>query len=355
MKKIISAFLALTMIVAMVAAISVSSSAADANALIRTYAEAQNGDKLIGLVFGETTGAYQPIIFANSDNEKIHAGVRYHADPVVTVAEDKKSFNLFYGDAPEGTNANDCYGNLMYGGKIDGLKWGVDADGNPYQYTFVFKARFDETDSNNRQSGFYFSLGSNLTSFKDEAGRTIVQIEGQSASGHTGAFGYWGHPYNSVGDTKMRWHRIDKDGCTDKNLDGTATSQAFRDAMKAGVGEWYDVVVEIDGYKMNVSFNGNELGLGKEKESQFYDFSANAAKDGATSHDLAFITRLYNATMNFGVKDVNVYKGIDITSFNDAPPATETPDTGDAAVYFVVVAVVSVLGVAMVAKKRSHN
>jgi hypothetical protein len=125
--------------------------------------------------------------------------------------------------------------------------------------------------------------------------------------------------------------------------------------MKAGVGEWYDVVVEIDGYKMNVSFNGNELGLGKDKESQFYDFSANAAKDGATSHDLAFITRLYNATMNFGIKDVNVYKGIDITSFNDAPPATETPDTGDAAVYFVVVAVVSVLGVAMVAKKRSHN
>jgi hypothetical protein len=98
---------------------------------------------------------------------------------------------------------------------------------------------------------------------------------------------------------------------------------------------------------MNISFNGTELG--------WYDFANDATAINGDDTDLAFVARLFNEDMTYSVKDVAIYKGIDLTSFNDAPPATETPDTGDAAVYFVVVAVVSVLGVAMVAKKRSHN
>lgn len=338
MKKIISAFLALTMIVAMVAAISVSSSAADANALIRTYAEAQDGDKLIDIVFGQTTGVYQPIMFGN--HESVTDACYETKNPIIEISADGKQMTMNNDDLDE---EGDQCGNLQYGGKIDGLKAGKDADGNNYKYTYVLKAKFQHDNCDHKHAGIYFCLNENLITYKDETGRTIMRIDGNT-EGHTGAFGWWGHPYKSNNKTEMRYHVIKKDGATCKNLT-SSLSDDFKAAMKAGAGEWYDILVEVDGYKMNISFNGTELG--------WYDFTTDATKINGESTDLAFVTRLFNEDMTYSVKDVAIYKGIDLTSFNDAPPAA--PETGDVAVYFVVIAVVSVLGVAMVAKKRANH
>lgn len=328
MKKIISLILTLTIVVAMLVPMLVVPTAAMDNQLLSTYEAAKDGDKLISLLFGEPGGAYEPYVFANFDNEEdIHEGVRYHCTPVITITEDKKSFNMFYDDQGE---EGDNFGTLLYGGKIDGLKWGYDVAGNPYQYTFTFQALFDHEESNNRQSGFYFCMGSDLTTRTDEDGRTITHITG-SETGHLGAYGWWGHPCNSVYKNPMRWHRIDRDGCSDLNLDGAISTDMVVGLMMGEL-EWYNVCVQIDGYKMQISFNGWKLGLGEGQEEVFYDFSDSVSKDGANSYDLAFIGRLYNETMNLSLKDVNVYKGIglDLPGYTDPPETLYPEDETDA-------------------------
>ncbi len=328
MKKTLSIVLVLAMVVAMLVPMTVSTSAAFENELLTTYEAAKDGDKLIELLFGQTTGAYQPIVFANSADETIHTGVRYHCTPVITVSDDNKSVNMFYDD--QGKEGDD-YGTLLYGGKIDGLKWGYDESGNPYQYTFTLKALFDDEDSDNCQSGFYFCVASELAVSTDEDGRTIMSIP-DSPTGHLGTYGWWGHTCNSVFKTPMRWHRIEADGSSNLKLDDL-TSADFKIGLMDGVGQWYNVCVEIDGYKMQIRFNGWKLGLGEGQEDVFYDHTEWVTKDGATSHDLAFIGRLYNETMNLGLKDVTVYKGIglDLPGYTDAPTTLPEEDETTAA------------------------
>jgi hypothetical protein len=114
----------------------------------------------------------------------------------------------------------------------------------------------------------------------------------------------------------MRYHVILRDGSTIKNLT-SSLSEDFKNAVKAGIEDWYDIVIEIDGYKMNISFNGTWLG--------WWDFTDVATTVNGDSTDLAFVTRLFNEDMTLSVKNVSIYKGIGIELPEDAPEADPKP------------------------------
>ena len=299
MKKILSVVLALTMLCAMLIPMTISASAAEANTLLKSYADAQDGDKLIDLLFGQTTGAYQPVIFANGTGvSPHHADSMYKGDPYVTVSDNGAAMQLVY---DQGEATGDTYANLQYGAKIDGLKAGKDASGNNYKYTFTFQAKFiSEGTPRTGNSGFYFCMDETNTLTVDDKGRNIINMG--NGSDNTGAFGWWGHPCQpNSGDTVMRYHTIKADGSTVSNLSGSL-SDDFKTAVQAGVADWYDIVIEVDGYNMNISFNGNELG--------WSDMATQVTNSNGDTADLAFITRLWNATYTLDVKDVSIYKGI---------------------------------------------
>ena len=334
MKKILSIVLALTMLCAMLIPMTISASAADANTLIKSYADAKDGDKLIDLLFGQKSGAYQPHMFGNGEAD-VHGDACYNtSNPHVDVNKSGSTMTMVNDD--QDAEGDQC-GNLQYGGKIDGLKAGKAADGTTYKYTYAFQAKFQTENCDSKHSGFYFCLNENVATYTDSLGRTITNIPGRT-DGHTGAYGWWGHPYKSNGATDMRYHVILRDGSTIKNLT-SSLSEDFKNAVKAGIEDWYDIVIEIDGYKMNISFNGTWLG--------WYDFTEVASAVNGDSTDLAFITRIFNEDMTLGVRNVSVYKGIGI----------EIPDTGDAntAVFFAIIAVVALGGTVVASKKKSFN
>jgi LPXTG-motif cell wall-anchored protein len=334
MKKILSIVLALTMLCAMLIPMTISASAASANTLIKSYADAKDGDKLIDLLFGQKSGAYQPHMFGNGE-ASAHDDACYNtANPHVDVTKDGSTFTMVNDDLD--AEGDQC-GNLQYGGKINGLKAGKDANGNTYKYTYAFQAKFQAEDSANKHSGFYFCLNSAVETYTDALGRTITNIPGRD-DGHTGAYGWWGHPLKSDGKTEMRYHVILRDGSTIKNLTSSLTED-FKNAVKAGIEDWYDIVIEIDGYKMNISFNGTWLG--------WWDFTDVATTVNGDSTDLAFVARLFNEDMTLGVRNVSIYKGIGI----------EIPKTGDAntAVFFAIIAVVALGGTVVASKKKSFN
>ena len=331
MKKILSIVLALTMLCAMLIPMTISASAASANTLIKSYADAKDGDKLIDLLFGQKSGAYQPHMFGTTG----HDDACYNtANPHVDVTKGGATMTMVNDDLD--AEGDQC-GNLQYGGKIDGLKAGKAADGSTYKYTYAFQAKFQAENSENKHSGFYFCLNENVATYTDELGRTITNIPGRE-DGHTGAYGWWGHPLKSDGKTEMRYHVILRDGSTIKNLTSSLTED-FKNAVKQGIENWYDIVIEIDGYKMNISFNGTWLG--------WWDFTDVATTVNGDSTDLAFIARLFNEDMTLGVRNVSIYKGIGI----------EIPKTGDAntAVFFVIIAVVALGGTVVASKKKSFN
>ena len=312
MKKILSIVLALTMLCAMLIPMTISASAASANTLLSSYADAKDGDKLIDLLFGQKSGAYQPHMFGNGE-ASAHDDACYNtANPHIDVSKDGATMTMVNDDLD--AEGDQC-GNLQYGGKIDGLKAGKDANGNAYKYTYAFQARFQDADCDSKHSGFYFCLNSGVKTYTDALGRTITNIPGRT-DGHTGAYGWWGHPYKSNGATDMRYHVILRDGSTIKNLT-SSLSDEFKADMKAGAGDWYDIVIEIDGYKMNISFNGTWLG--------WWDFTDVATTVNGDSTDLAFVTRLFNEDMTLSVKNVSIYKGIGIELPEDAPEADPKP------------------------------
>ena len=328
MKKIISIVLALTMLCAMIIPMTISASAADANTLLKSYADAKDGDKLIDLLFGQKSGAYQPHMFGNGTGD-VHDLAYYHTSNAhVDVNKSGSTMTMINDDQDE---TGDQCGDLQYGAKIDGLKAGKDANGNSYKYTYAFQAKFQAEDCDSKHAGFYFCIGEDLVTYDydhdnnaETPAKVITHIKDNS-EGHLGAYGWWGHPYKSNGSTKMRYNTIRKDGATNVELDSSLSTE-FKDAMKAGAGDWYDIVIEIDGYKMNISFNGTWLG--------WYDFTS--ANDASKPHlnplnvvgestDLAFITRLYNEDMTVSVKDVSIYKGIGIEIPEDS--GDEEPTT----------------------------
>jgi hypothetical protein len=309
MKKILSVVIALTMICAMLVPMSISASAAEANTLLKSYADAKDGDKLIDLLFGQTTGAYQPRLFANGNGSSTK-GSMYMGSPYVNVASDAKSVEMVFSreGEPAETADKDVFGNFLYGGKIDGLKAGTAADGSTYKYTFTFSALFNHTATTNGNTGFYFTMHENLIENTTDDG--ILYINKGDSDEHLGAYGWYGHPYKQNGETQMRYHVIRNEGQSAKN-GGNCNSKISADykaAMKAGAGEWYDIVIEIDGYKMNAYFNGLELGKG-DSLGMFDMTEEMTASNGPTS-DLAFIGRMYNCLNTVSIKDVAVYKGI---------------------------------------------
>ena len=80
-----------------------------------------------------------------------------------------------------------------------------------------------------------------------------------------------------------------------------------------------------------------------------------------TGFDLAVCLTLNNKGLVAEYKDINVYKGLLITDpegkldpvVTEPTPADPVP-TGDSALIFAVVAAISVLGVAVVAKRREN-
>ena len=123
--------------------------------------------------------------------------------------------------------------------------------------------------------------------------------------------------------------------------------------------------VELYGYKATVYYlttagtwaNYNEFDM---RETQKFDGSATyTCPDGL---QLAVGFYVYNKSMSAEYKDINIYKGLLISDpegkldpviTEPEVPADPVP-TGDSALIFAVVAIISVLGVATIAKRREN-
>ena len=157
----------------------------------------------------------------------------------------------------------------------------------------------------------------------------ILYMNKGDSDEHLGAYGWYGHPYKQNGETQMRYHVIRNEGQSANNGGNcnNKISADYKAAMKAGAGEWYDIVIEIDGYKMNAYFNGLELGLGDSLG--MFDMTAEATASNGNTSDLAFIGRMYNCLNTVSIKDVAVYKGIGLDLSQEGGDDTTAPEGGN--------------------------
>ena len=126
--------------------------------------------------------------------------------------------------------------------------------------------------------------------------------------------------------------------------------------------------VEMYGYKVTVYYlntagewaNYNEFDM---RETKKFDGSATYAAPYGLQVAVGFY--VYNKGMSAEYKDINIYKGLLITDpegkldpvvTEPAPEVTEpaNPDSGDSALVFAIIAVISLGGVAVVAKRREN-
>ena len=134
------------------------------------------------------------------------------------------------------------------------------------------------------------------------------------------------------------------------------------------------MAVDADGYaSIRAELHGYEFTayyLNTEGNWEIYtkvDMTHTTKNDGSaeyihdTGFDLAVCLTLNNKGLVAEYKDINVYKGLLITDpegkldpvVTEPVPADPVP-TGDSALIFAVVAAISVLGVALVAKRREN-
>ena len=152
-----------------------------------------------------------------------------------------------------------------------------------------------------------------------------------------------------------------------------------RELASNGYASVSNMALDADGYaSLRAELHGYEFTayyLNTEGNWELYtkvDMTHTTKNDGSaeyihdTGFDLAVCLTLNNKGLVAEYKDINVYKGLLITDpegkldpviTEPAPETTEPPvsgETGDSFVVFAVIAAISVLGVAVVAKRREN-
>jgi len=283
------------------------------------YAAAANGDKLADLVFNATTGSY------------VATELGANSSATTTISEDGKSYTSAIG----GTAAGE-----WYGGTIGGLKV---ADGNKYTFTYKVKTVSDSTyvlgiayNSSVEGLGYrlnwYGAFTNTNPTFKFD-GATEPNVKNAVKYAFIGTnFSYYGYTDDNMRSFTTFEPALDADGFADVlvELDGWTWSYYCKDAS----GE-YKKIQTVD----NKALLKNQLGCGT---------------DGID--ELAFILYTYNKNVTATVKDVALYKGLTVTGDNGSstPTTPDAPATGDNTVWFVIVGAVSLLGTAIVIRRREN-
>lgn len=317
MKKLLSCILCVLMVCTMSSLFAASASAADSNELLKSYADAADGDLLYHVKFGQTSGCY--------------VAKEISRDPAssatVTTSDDGNEVVVSVAAATSKR--------LWYGGVVDGLTLG-----NGNKYTITFKIKSDNADANSTgNNGFFFTTDADAATYAN-------------------SFGFYGNLSSSSGPF-LSLFRGGAKTVGDSFSDGTnyiKTQSALNMTPEVDADGFCDVAIEIDGYSYTVYLDG-----GKTK----FDSTTIGEEYLATADSFAVI--FYTYSSGGAVKDVNIYKGNTITSpvtttaapavTTAAPAATTaapaaTPSTSDPTILVTgfAMAAAAITGISM--KKR---
>jgi hypothetical protein len=258
MKKILSAILALTMILSLVAAMGITASAADA------YESAKDGDVLYEVNFkGDDT--YSPSIFYTAVENSM----------AVAVSDDGSSMTATY-------DATAAKGRAFFGGTIKGLTYGEDK-----QYTIAMKMAVGYTTNedgtiSSGNGGVYINMTKN----------TDAQFFANNGYNYT-LVGYYGCP-------NIR-HTFSY-GAGNKTTSALMSSSAayFTTNLATLDAEGFvDLAFVVDGMNVKIFINN------------VYIDECNAFTEGMVevAGNLGFSTYLYNGGSTITIKDAKIYKG----------------------------------------------
>ena len=259
MKKILSAILALTMILALVAAMGITASAAD------LYESAKDGDVLYNINF-KGDDVFAPTAFRVVAENALD----------VQVSDDGSSFTATY--------LSETKAHAFWGGQIKGLTYGLDKT-----YTISMKMAIASYDDNgtrkSNNAGVFVNFPTNTEpTYVNETGfRTLV--------------GYYGapdvqHSLSHAAGTKVSGKYASNYDYTKKNL-ATLDADGF-----------VDLDIVISGKTMIVYIN-----------NVYYDEADVFTTDlFAAGSNLGFSTYLYNTNASITVKDAKVIKGNTVTN-----------------------------------------
>ena len=252
MKKILSAILALTMILALVAAMGITASAKDGDLL---YTVNFKGDD-----------KYSPAKFACLNGDDVITAVP---------SEDGSSVTATY-------SADAAAGRAFWGGAIKGLTYG---EGKQYTITMKVAVGYDGTSSGN--AGVYINMvdSTDAQYIFDQGYKSLVGYYGCPNIRHTLSYGAGG---KSIGDF------ISKDVyITDAKYLSTLDAEGFA-----------DITFAVDGENVKVYINNVYL-------DEFDAFNDGLLEKASS---LGFVIYLYNKSASVTVKDVKIYEGITVTN-----------------------------------------
>ena len=281
------------------------------------YDSAKTGDVLFTADFTRNDTVFAPRYVSSNSNK-----INLTTDPA-----DKGYIKFEQNGASEGA--------VYYGAVVSGLE--IDSE---TRYTTEWKVK-----TTAKNSGFCFAVPTGLP-FNNS-----YNIYGQFAAGKKIASQHGG---TKITNSVLPAESVGSDGYV-----------AIAD-MATDADGYATMRVEMYGYTATVYYLNTEGNWIKYNE---FDMTNTTKIDGSATypHDTGFQLcigfYLYNKNMSAEYKDINVYKGLLISDpegkldpviTEPAPEIPESPEAGDSAVIFAVVAAISVLGVAVVAKRREN-
>ncbi len=249
--------------------------------------------------------------------------------PIITVSDDGKQIDF---DKPTDASMTDAgQGATWWGGAIGSLEYTADT-----VYTFTYKVKTNEL-----RGGIFFNLDETNMS------KNLAQL-----------YNFYGNLNGSadsdmvvcISGTKLTGHETVKTTSYTKfaNLEKNIAFDADGYA---------DMAVTVDGYSWSLYY--------KDAAGEWVLFETyhGTAAEFASAPQVACGVYLYHDMCTLGIKDASLYKGTLTDVANYVPPVETEPEqtkpadpvpTGDTALIFAVIAAISVLGVAVVAKRREN-
>ena len=279
------------------------------------YAKAGLGAKLTDILFKNGTD-YAPKMFTLTGT-----------DPIITISDDGKQIDF---DKPTDAGMKDAgQGATWWGGAIGSLEYTADT-----VYTFTYKVK-----TNDLRGGIFFNLDETNMKYNwaqlynfygnlngTDATDMVVCISGTKLTGH--------ETVKTTSYTKF--------ANLEKNIAFDAEGYA-------------DMAVTVDGYSWSLYY--------KDAAGEWVLFETyhGTAAEFASAPQVACGVYLYHDMATLGIKDAALYKGTLTDVANYVPPVETEPEvpadpvpTGDSALVFALIAVISLGGVAVVAKRREN-
>ncbi len=266
-----------------------ASKPSDSNKLLKTYAEAADGELLYKLKFNATEGVFAPATIYD-------VGVANGGTPVlsVTATEDSMTITRIGEYNPART---------VWGDTIDGLKISADTT-----YTLTYKIKANNPI--NMGIGFLTNVTSPLGSTQN-------------------VYGLW-QGYNWDDPTTSTNVKIGiQTGYTAIAGELVGSKDRFQYFPEADADGFVSLVIIVEGYTYTayykgISSNDTPSDLTDDYECWIELERFDTSTSTTTTTDLAFLAMTWNTNLNLTVKDACVYKGIAVDLDEGKPAPTET-------------------------------